>query len=222
MEKYQILDSEITKYNIKYVATIEGEKVELKFADVRAGLAWATDKSPLYWCILAQPWIDTEVYAAKVPSYELIKEYMYPGLSIDDKFNSMADDSILYRCDFFADLCPAYEDEAESYWDFRSDRGYQDGGLVAAPYANSFRIGVELIKSWVKSYKLDIMENSEAFDQLSKITESDLADPKVKENFFAIEALRHVASSFKRDPVVQQPQPEIPRNYPPHSQGWMF
>lgn len=220
MHKYEILESERLKAGVKYDALEGGTRISLKLADVRGGLAWATNKSSFYYCIVAQEWIDKRYYNAD-PNFYLLVEREIKGLDIDERFNLVVDDACLYLCDFFADRSPIHEAELNTFYDFWSKHNYRYGNLLPAPYVDNFRLGVEIIKSWVSARRLIIPENTLILDQLSRITENDLSDPDVMKRFFAVDGLRHVVASFKRDPASQS-RPDMNFNTGiSHPQAWM-
>jgi hypothetical protein len=135
----------------------------------------------------------------------------------------MADVADTYLCRFYADLSGIHEESAATYRRFKSDAGFEHGSLLEAPHVSNIRMGVETIKSLVKASCLDIAKGSTAFDQLSRITEADLAEPDVTQKYYAVEALRHAVASFKRDSgsgsgsriTIKLPQ------YGQQQHGWM-
>jgi hypothetical protein len=220
-QKYELIETEKCKTFLKYVVENDGEQIEMRFAAVRGAWAWPTDISPFYYCIVAQEWVDSDSYStAEDPNLELICECTLPGLDLMDRFNRLSDDASLYLCDFRADLNPIHEPEMLAYYDYRSKRNFRYGRLSPAPYADSFRLGVELIKSLAKTSRIDVARETVIYNQLAKITENDLGDVDIKCRYFAIEALRHVVASFKRDPVVYL-QPYTGTGFTPHPQAWM-
>ena len=163
----------------------------------------------------------SEPHEVTKPNFQLIAEGIDTGLDFESRFRALADLSALYRCDYYADLSDIHEPEAAAYYDFQSKHSYRQGDLAPAPYEDNFRLGVELIKSWVRERRLDLPANTEVFDQLSRITHPDLAGPRVRGRFFAVEALRHVVSGYRRDPAIK-PQLHYMGNYSHYSQGWML
>jgi hypothetical protein len=222
-QKYDMLDCGITAIGHKFSAAEygTGDHISIRFTAVRAGISWASDKSPFHMVVVGRQYIDENLYAITTPAYELLFECADHGLDLEARQNKMADTADLYKCDFYADLSGINEVPAESYRDFKSKHNFEHGSLLEAPYAGNLRLGVESIKSYVKSHSLDIPKDSPAFDQLSRITEADLAEPDVRQKFFAVESLRHVMAAYKRDPVTRRitfgPGPQ----YGSNEQGWM-
>ena len=222
-QKYDVIDGEITPSFHKYSAAEQGtgNLITLRFTAVRAGIAFTTDKSPFHLSVVAQHYIDPEIYADTSPAFDLLFECTDHGLDLESRHNKMADIANLYKCDFYADLSGTNQDSVESYRHWKSKHGFEHGSLLEAPYAGNIRLGVEAIKSYVKSHSLDIPKHSPAFEQLSRITEADLAERDVMPRYYAVEALRHVMSSFKRNPGARRIlTPRIPRNTSPL--GWMI
>ena len=221
-QKYEMLDCGITTIGHKFSMFeqgVQGHIVDRLYTAVRAGIAFAADKSPFHVAVVGQQYIDSGLYADTIPGFELLYEATDHGLDLEARHNRLADVADLYKCNFYADLSGINDDAAESYRHFKSKCHYEFGNLLEAPYSQNFRIGIELIKSQVKSHYLDISKDSPAFGQLSRITEADLAEPDVRQKFFAVEALRHVMAAFKREPggrkVLILPRPQL-REY-----SWM-
>jgi hypothetical protein len=220
--KYEILSSLIG--NVGHVFTYQNgdEKAEIRFTDVRGGLAWPTDESPFYCIILGQQWFDEEPHQDKSAAFSVIFEGIDKGLDLERRFNSLADIAALYKCYFLADLGPLHEPEADSWYDFRVHKGLSYGDLESAPWSDNFRLGVELTKTAVRTHKLTILKDTEIFDQLARISKSDLSEADVKARYYCIEALRHVVCSFKRDPAYLPDVDNIKRFTSNGAQGWMF
>jgi len=219
--RYQILDSDIG--NVGHYLTIQSgsQKDEVRFCDVRGGIAWATDLSPFCIVIVGQDFFDEKLYYDKSPSFTLIFEATDRGLDLERRFNELADIAELYKCDLFADLSPLHEPEQDAWYDYHSAKGLTYGDLLPAPWSDNFRLGIELCKTSVRKHKLSITKDTEAFLQLSRITEKDLGDKDVKARYFAIEALRHLMAAFKRDPA-DHPNINVAEHTSAGGQGWMF
>jgi hypothetical protein len=198
--KYEMLESGITAAGHKFVYQIGDQKESIRFSDVRGGWAWPTDTSPFYCIILGQQFFDEEPYDDKSPAFEVIFEATDTGLDLDRRFNQLADISVLYKCEWYADCSETHEPEVDSYSDHAYKMRY--GGLQEAPWSDNFRLGVELSKPLVRAHKLIIPKDTEIFAQLQRITQKDLAEKEVKSRYYCIEALRHVVCGFKRDPVT--------------------
>lgn len=224
--RYQIISSEMTKsfFKFTYDPGGGGAVADGSFAIIRGAIAHATDKSPCYWCLVGQEFVDPTLYVSTAdPRFELIGEVEDHGLDADARHQALLDDGALFMADFYCDLSPEYAPIEEAYRSFQDLHKSEFGGLYPAPWAEArhFRLGVESLKSLVRSHKLDIPKKTTAFEQLSRITESDLADPDCRSKYYAIEALRHVMASFKRNPH-EQIYLEGPRAAYPGSEGWML
>lgn len=220
-QKYEMLDSLIGKIGHQFTYQDGDEKNEIRFTDARAGIAWATDQSPFCIVIAGQQFFDETFYADKEPSFSVIFEGIDHGLDLEKRFNNLADIAALYKCDFYADLDPKFEAESDAWYEHHSHRKMQYGDLEEAPWAQNFRLGIELCKTAVRTHRLTLTKDCEVFSQLARITEKDLADKDVKSRFYCVEALRHVVASFKRDPA-DNPQINSGRDDGrKQEQGWM-
>jgi hypothetical protein len=222
MNRYQVVGSESLKNCIKLTIQIGPHLGMERFTAIRGGLAWPTNESPFYYSIVGQVYDDLRHIKPAFPYFQLLVERTVEGLDLEGKFNQLLDDGNLYFCEFYADLGTIHEDEIDSYSDFHRSHRSPYGNLTTAPYVDNFRLGVELLKGLIKSKRLDIPKETVAFEQLSRITESDLADPAIASRFYAIEALRHVMASFKRDPVIQTDFYRTPGGAYGGDQGWMM
>jgi hypothetical protein len=220
-QKYKVLSSGITATRLhKYTYGQSGGTADIRFAAVKGGIAFPTDKSPFHAVVVGQEYIDLSLYAITEPEFELLYEVTDHGLDLEARHNKLADIADLYKANFYADLSGINEAAAEGYRGFKSKHSYAFGSLLEAPYSGNIRLGVELLKSHVKNHTLDIPKHSPAFEQLSRITEADLGEPDVMQKFFCIESLRHVMCSYKRDPGGPSPILSPGRiRYSEH--GWM-
>jgi len=221
--KYEILSSLIGRVGHMFTYQNASEKAEIRFTDVRGGLAWPTDSSPFYCVILGQKWFDQRLYYDKSATFEIIFEAVDRGLDLERRFGELADISSMYKCAFQADLGTLHEPESDSWYDFRAHKSLEYGDLEPAPWCDNFRMGIELCKTSVRTHKLTLTKDTEIFDQLARITETDLAEKDVKSKYFAAEALRHALASFKRDPA-DLPDVDTSRRGRGGSgpQGWLF
>jgi len=219
--KYEILESDIGRVGHMFTFQNGDQKDEVRFTDVRGAWAWPIDESPFYCIILGQQWFDEELYYDKSAAFSVIFEGIDKGLDLEKRFNQLADIAELYKCDFFADLGQLHETEADSWYDFSTHKGLSYGDLEPAPWADNFRLGVELCKTSVRTHKLTLAKDTEVFNQLQRITKKDLADNTVKARYYCIEALRHVLASFRRDPA-SNPDINVKEHVSSGQQGWMF
>ena len=185
---------------LEYISP-SGEPGSERFAAIRGGIAWATDKSPFFTVILGQPVFD-QYAAIKEPSFTLLLERADESFDLDARYSQLADDASLFCCDFYTDFSDKFEADRESYFEYRSKFSQPFGELIPAPFQGRYRTGVELIKTLVGRDKLHLPKTSECYSQLSRMSKADLSGKKTSERFWAIEALRHVVASFKRDPVI--------------------
>jgi hypothetical protein len=220
-QKYQMIDSGITATGLHKFSYSTGAGIaDVRYTAVRAGIAFPTDKSPFHLVIVGQEYFDPQIYVDTSPVYELLFELSDHGLDLEARHGKLADCADLYKCDFYANLAGINEVGAESYRDFKAKHSYGYGGLLEAPYSANIRLGVELLRSHVKDRSLDIPKDSPAFEQLSRITEADLAEPDVMGKFYAVESLRHCMASYKRDPKSSGVLKPFRTQH--HIQGWML
>ena len=180
-----------------------GEQGSEKFAAIRGGIAFASEKSPFYSCIVGQPLPD-KFDEVKEPFFVLLKETVHAGFDLIQRYSQLKDDAELFCCDWYCDFSDKYDSERESLYEYNSKFSQSFGDLVPAPYANQFRVGLELIKTQTSQNKLIIPKDTEVYSQLTRFTADDLGGKKIAQRFYALEALRHIASSFKRDPATIQ------------------
>jgi hypothetical protein len=108
---------------------------------------------------------------------------------------------------------------AEIYRNYTFKEKISIGSLSQAPYVDNFRLGLSLIKDWMKVGLLDISEKSIVYDQLKKITLADLEEmPEIK--FYVINGLRFAIGAFEKYPVSHYVYP-IQRNYYSGPASWM-
>jgi hypothetical protein len=221
--EFEILESKIGKIGHQFTVQNGDQKDEIRFVDVRGGWSWPTDQNPYYCIIVGQDFFDARMYADKSPSFSVIAEITDKGLDLEKRFNDLADIAELYKCDFYANLGSLHEPEADSWYDYQAHKSLRHGDLAPGPWAENFRLGVELCKTSIRTRKLSISKDTEVFAQLQKITQKDLADKDVKSRYYCIEALRHVMASYKRDPA-EMPHIDHSKRFDSGAQGqsWMF
>jgi hypothetical protein len=161
--KYDVLDSLIGKVGHQLTYQNGSAQDIMRFIDIRAGLAFATDSSPFYCIVLGQQWFDPKLFFDTSPSFIVLFEGIDRGLDLERRFSSLADIAALYKCDFYADLAPLCEPEADSWYDYRQHKNLQHGDLDPAPWADNFRMGIELCKTAVRTHKLTIPKDTEVF-----------------------------------------------------------
>ena len=222
-QRYEIIKTDLVKTGHLFTVDVPNlGRHEMRYLAVRGGVAWATNESPCFWCVIGQVWVDPNIYAIEEPVFELLAECSDNGLDIDTRYGGLLDDATVYKCHYYADLSGDFETEFEAYRDFLSRGSYNHGALLSAPYADRFRLGIELIKSLIKARRLEIPKETVTFEQLSRITEYDLADPACRQRFYAIEGLRHVMASFKRDPAIVMESPSFQGSLTNLDRGWML
>ena len=184
----------------------DGKQKTVRYYDVRAGLSWPTVTSPGYYCILGEEYYETDRYegAKRKGNLTLLAEHEFPGISLDELFGKLTDDTSLVRCSrIFADMSDEYSGYIDSFRTFVTgikNSGYPD----QAPYADNFLLGVSRIRDWTKSGKLDIPEKTIIRSQLKGISKADLADSP-ETIFYAVNALRFVVGAFFKHRPINNP-----------------
>lgn len=216
--KSEITESKRKKNNVIELTTVDGQNPQ--YISIRAGL----DPENSYYCIAAMEWIDEKFYSIE-PGHraiDILLEYRHEGLVLDDFFYKMIEDASLYCCDFYLDR-EETKNEAfqKAYFHFQSNHRNPHGALLPAPWVDNFRLGLGKIKSLVKENRLNVSENTEVFNQLTRITQANLEDKDVRTKFFAASALRHVINSFDRDRPIQSQAYSHPGSFNRGPQSWM-
>ena len=176
-----------------------GETKLVHYSDVRAGLSWPTATSPGYYCILGEEYHESNKFEGmeRKDNLKLLSEHESQGMSLDELFSKLTDDTSLLRCSkIFTDMSDENTGYVESFREFVV--GIKNGGyLDEAPYADNFLLGVSWIQDWTKSGKLDIPEKTIVRSQLKQITKAGIADSP-ETNYYAFNALRFVVGAFHK------------------------
>ena len=200
-QNYNVVEARKTKTGIitHILDAGNSENETVRYSDVRTGLSWPTAESPGYYCILGEEYHEDNKYEGMKSkgNLKLLSEHESPGISLDELFAKLTDDTSLLRCSrIFTDMSDEYDGYVESFREFVIGIKHS-GYLHPAPYADNFLLGVSWIQDWTKSGKLSIPEKTIVRSQLKHITKSDLADsPEV--DFYAINALRYVVAAFHK------------------------
>jgi hypothetical protein len=218
---FEVLSGEKLANYIKLNYTGPGGRGDARFVETRGGLAWRTDNSPLYALVIGEPKID-QYLANREPEYELLLEKEFSGIGLDEKYDELGDTAALFLCEWYVNWSEKYDANKESFWDYQSRKHQQNYNIVPAPYADNFSVGTELAASLLKRNKLILPKTSIVYQQLTTITETDLASNKKHERFFAIEALRHALGSFIRYPPHRGKEQVGMKTPDGHPQGWML
>lgn len=170
------------------------------FRGARVGLAWPTPDNPGgYFCILGQK--DTKLLTGQ---YTLSMVGEFKALTVSGLFDKLFDEMGIYGCkDICTDFSSKYDSFSQALYEYhRTKRPKQEVRLRAAPKADSFFYGVEMISRWLREIKgLDIPRESMIHSQLREIKKDELTGENGK--YFAIHALRYVLAEFEISDVPQ-------------------
>jgi hypothetical protein len=186
-----------------------GPKIIKRYAAIRGGITWPTSKAPAYFCIVGEEYIAPRCTDEKAPPGPRIPiaEFMSDSLSMQNFYDRLIDLAEQMMCrDFYVDLpeerwACGYENDLNEAVCEQKAKVY----LYDAYDKDSFILGVSRIKSDFDKGNLKIPKDSIVFSQLQALTREDL-DNSPEENFYSINALRHVISSYYRyAPVIKLP-----------------
>ena len=208
MQNYSVVKAEKAENRIiTHILDMgNGETKTVQYSDVRAGLSWPTPTSPGYYCILGEEHHEINKYEGvkRTTNLKLLSEREFPGISLDELFAKLTDDTSLLRCSrIFTDMSDEYDGYVELFREFVIGIKHS-GYLNPAPYTEVFFLGVSRILDWTKSGKLDIPEKTFVHSQLKGITKADLADSP-ETIFYAVNALRFVVGAFFKHRPINNP-----------------
>jgi len=197
----------------------EGSSVKKRYAAIRGGISWPTSKAPAYLCVVGQEYVAPSSAPWKKVSVEkrfLLTEYESKFLSLLDFYGKITDAADQFLCKSFYAEMP--EDRLES--GYRNDlyafaRGRKcEVSLSDAYDVDNFMLGVTRIKGSMEKGEMVIPKDSLFYSQLESISQEDL-DNSPEENFYAINAARHVIGSFYRSPptLIRNRARRPPRNW---------
>lgn len=170
----------------------EGGDESWSFHETRIGLHWPSTSSPGYFCLLGQ---GTKNLESNTP-LRLLRE---GEEAIPSKlFERLCDVSGTFESrEIFADLTEKFRGFVLNFATHKKgERPGQDIFLRQAPYYQEFSHGVSIIKDWIRRNSLIIPKGTIVAGQLGSITDDDLEKDPI-EQFWAIDALRHVVSAFE-------------------------
>ena len=201
MEPYDVIRAERADNGLvtHVVATENGER-NIKYHDIRAGLSWPTGMAQGYYCILGEEYKDFHRFdgGKRRGELRLLVEYEYNGISMNDLFANLTDDTAMLECrSIYTNTGEAFQGQVESYREFCNKTGARTGNLTQAPYVDNFLLGISWIQDRIKEGLLPIPETSVIYSQLKTITKAELAEVP-EEKFPAINGLRFVVGAFHK------------------------
>ena len=156
----------------------------------------------------------------KSPAFVLLHEWEDPGFDLSQRYNQLADDASLYCCDWLCDFSEKYQGDRESFYDHQSRYpSRQHGNLTPSPYADRFRLGLELLKTLINQNDLTLPKSSTLYEQLTRFAADDLKTKKVSQTWYAINAARFAIGSYRQEPIMLRESSRRP--YGKSQNQWM-
>lgn len=174
-----------------------------RYSGIRGGIFFPSKRAHAYCCILGQLHEDTDNRNNKKKEGKLIllAEYSSESFSLSKFYQQITDASEQFYCRDFHTIVPEnYHDRGfiSDFEDFARERKSKCY-LHNAYDADNFMVGMSRIRESSDSGRLIVAPDSFALSELQTIEKEDLLDHP-EERFPEINALRHVLSSFYRDP----------------------
>ena len=185
------------------------------YRTLRAGLSWPENMAPAYFCIFGQKHRQNEFNR-----YPLIFLAEGQGKDLSPVLDMLTDLGNRICCDEIrADLTEDKKLFRELYHDYCKENEVHGHYLRRAPWPDQFAYGLGLIRDWLDKKSLEIQKDSILAQQLGSIPEDLRAHTShPEEDFFAVNALRYVLSSFQKHPHQPDTFEDIdygdPENYP--------
>lgn len=181
----------------------EGKPLRMdEYFIIRGGIEWIGVNNPGYCCWLGLQ--NTPTITDKYPLI-LVAETLNPTQRRDKFFESMTFTAQKTHTEF---LCGDLKGDNEHWSDrlsaFVRERNLERILLRDSSQFGSLEDGIPLINQWRNDNALDIKEGTILYDQLQKMTSTDLKE--WSERFFAIAAFVRVLSSFEvyRPPALER------------------
>lgn len=183
------------------------EKYTRMYQSIRTGLSWPQGDAPGYYCVLGQ---GTDKGAAGV--YPLIFMMEDESTNPDILINQLTDDLGTMKDDMdkgdyiyvYADLSQDNEYLKDLFHEYIDDNKIQGICLIKAPFERDFKYGLNLIHRHIRDDRsLEIKPDTILQRQLGKLPKGDLGE-RPEENFYAVNALRHVVAGFHKHPTTRR------------------
>lgn len=199
---------------------------EIRYQAIRGGISWATAahavSAPAYYCILGQEWTPKPYQGERKKKgvLRLISEYESPSLmNRETFFRRLTDDTTRFFCwSCYADI---EEKEGEvdphenAFREYVSEHQIHPAPtMYQAPYVEDFLHGLQEVNNLRRQGLIDIGNGPILHDQLTRIEEKDLTI-NTEIRFYAVNALRHVVTSFTKSSGYM-PRWRPTRSIPPY------
>lgn len=177
------------------------EPERYKYSSIRAGLSWP-GSHPAYFIILGEEHLNyIDQHAGYRKKITFLSEYQCEDLDLEIVFDKLTDDLILTGGkDIYTDVSGHFETFQQQFWTWQDRKRQNKFILHKAPFAENWTSGISDITARIKDKTLILKDNLIIKEQLKKIARSDL-NKNPREHFWAVEALCHVVSSFKKYPT---------------------
>ncbi len=186
----------------------DGSKELKEYAAIRGGISWPTAKAPAYFCVVGKEYVNPgrNYENEQNGAMTMLAEYETNALSLTGFYKKIIDCAEQMLCDSFYVELPEDRNECGFLNDFDDVESKRESNtyLWEAHDVDNFLLGVSRIRSCIDQKQLIIPGESITAEQMNSFTREDLQfDPK--ENFYAVNALRHVVGSYYREPVGEGP-----------------
>lgn len=178
----------------------EGKQREIAFSRIRCGISWPLGNWPGYFCMVgllnaAQIGAPGSLLFLKETEEELAEELL------NQLMNTAKD---LRVSEIFTDRRkPEWMGFGSAMAKQMRSLGLRDIRLQHVAFAENFTFGRDLIRKWGKSGALKIPEDSIIYAQLMG-KEPPVFGENQQDQFYAVNALRYVATSFTQVPIRRE------------------
>ena len=206
MTQPTVVEWKKTDHGIVLHQLSDGSRKE--WAAIRAGLSLPTEEANGFFIILAESWTGTatrfEGQDRKRDRLHVLAEQEIQSAFLDDTLRPFTDECALLGCQAaytgFSDT-PDVDEIDQQVRLAREQLQEQHSGvtLYPAPYHKQFKVGIDIIRSFLDKALLVLTEKSLVAQQLVSLSQYDLAE-KPESRFVAVNGLRFVIGSFHKSP----------------------
>ena len=205
MTQATVIEAKKTDSGIIHHQLSDGSRKE--WAAIRAGVSLPTEEANGYFIIFGEEWTGGgTVYEGQKPRrgrLQILAEQQIESPFLRDTLRPFTDACSMFGCAYayagFDDNNPA---ETDQQVQLAQEWIYDEGlriRLYSAPYHKKFKVGVDLIHSFLDKALLILPEKSLVAQQLAGLSQHDLLE-KPETRFVAVNGLRFVIGSFHKSP----------------------